>query len=359
MKKFSLLLLLIFAVFQSSTCDAAISEKLLNEAGLQTIWQSSIALNPPDKKTSKEKVQKITILDNYLYILTSNNYLFCLDRNTGRLSFGTIAAAGKLPVFEPAECNGLTYFIAANNLIIADVEKGAELHRDKLPFIASAAAAVNSSYRYIPAADKRLHVIDSNSKLEIFTAEADKVSPITSVLADDNSVFFATQGGNVLCMTPSQPKKLWQFDAVDAIMAPLVKVNNWLYVSSKDTNLYKLDAKSGKKIWEFHTGSALNTPSRATETIVYQYALNKGLYAIDANSGKQLWLEPDGVELLAQNGNIAYTFDKDKTCSVMDNKESKKIYTINFADVTNYAANVLDDRIYIMEDKNIYCIGPK
>jgi hypothetical protein len=42
----------------------------------------------------------------------------------------------------------------------------------------------------------------------------------------------------------------------------------------------------------------------------------------------------------------------------MDNMQAKKIYTINFAVVTNYAANVYDNKIYIMEDKNISCIQP-
>ena len=350
---------MVFAVFLPSICDAAISEKLLNEAGLKMVWQNSIALNPPGKKSPKEKVQRITVLGNYLYILTSGNYLFCLDRNTGRLSFGMIAAAPKLPVYEPAECNGITYFIAADRLVVANVEKGAELRRDRIPFSVSAAAAVNSSCFYISGADRRLHIIASNSKLELFTATSDEVSAVTSILADNNSVIFATEAGNVLCMKPSEPKRLWQFDAVGAVMAPLTIVKNWLYVSSKDTNLYKLDVKNGKKMWEFHTGSALGTSARATETTVYQYARNKGLYAIDANSGKQLWLEPDAVEMLAQNGDKAYVFDRNKTLSIMDNKEGKKIYTINFEPVTNYTANVYDDKIYVMEDKNIYCIGQK
>lgn len=359
MKNLVFLLLLSSALYQPSVSQAAISEKLLNDAGLRTIWQSSIALNPPSKKRPKENVQKITILGDYIYILTTSNYLFCLDRNTGRLSYGTIAAAPKLPVFEPVECNSLTYFIAADYMIVADVEKGAELRKQKIPFIVSAPAAVNSSYWYIPGQDKRLHIIDPNSKREIFAAEADKVSAIISVLADNNSVIFATQAGNVLCMAPSKPKKLWQFDAINAITAPLVEINNWLYVSGKDTNIYKIDVNDGDKIWEFHTGSVLNTSARATSNVVYQYARNKGMYAIDANSSQQLWLDPDGIELLAQNGNTAYIFEKGSTCSVMDNKTAKKILTINFASVTSCAANVLDNKIYVMEDKNIYCIGPK
>jgi outer membrane protein assembly factor BamB len=354
LKNFSLVWLLVFTIFLPSVCNAVISEKLLNEAGLQTVWQSAITLNP------QEKVEKITVLGNYLYILTNSNYLFYLDRHTGRLSFAAVAAASKMPVFEPVDYNGIAYLIAANNVIAVDVEKGAELYRDKIPFSVSAAAAVNGTYLYIPGTDKRLHITDVNGRFERFKVGSDNdASAVTGVIATDKFAIFTTHCGNVICMNPSEPKRLWQFDAVDAVTALPVIVQNWLYVGSKDTNLYKLDTGSGKMIWKFYAGFALDTSARATETIVYQYAINKGLYAIDANSGKQLWLLPDGIDLLAQNGNTAYVFEKNNTCTVMDNKQAKKIYTINFAPVTTFAVNVYDDKIYIMEDKNISCIGPK
>jgi outer membrane protein assembly factor BamB len=346
------LFIFVFLTARPSTSDAIISERLLNQAGLETAWQNAIALNP------KEKIQKVTILDNYLYILTDGNYLFCLDRNTGRLSFAASAAAPKLPVFEPTGYSGITYLIAANNLIAANIEQGAEIYRNRISFSAAAAAAVNASCLYIPGIDKRLHVTDLKGQREIFKASADNVSGITSVLATDSFVVFATDAGNVICMNPAKPKKLWQFDAVGAVTAPLTRISGWLYVGSRDTNLYKLDAGSGNMLWKFHTGSALTTPARATQSAVYQYAQDKGLYAIDANSGKLLWLLPDAVDLLTQDGSTAYIFDKNNTCIVMDNKQAKKIYTINFAPVTTFAANVYDNKIYIMEDKNISCVRP-
>ena len=353
MRNFCLIWSVVFLTVLPSISGAVIDEKLLNQAGLKTVWQNAIALNP------KEKIQKITLLGDYIYILTDSNYLFCLDRNTGRLSFATSAASPKLPVFEPVVYKGIAYLVAANNLIMANIEQGAELCRNRISFPVSAAAAVNASHLYVPGMDKRLHVMDSNGQREIFKASADNVSGITSVIATDSFVIFATNAGNVIGMDVNQPKRLWrQFDAVGAIMAPLTRNSRWLYASSKDTNLYKLDAVSGNQIWKFHTGSALTASARATESTVYQYAEGKGLYAVDANSGKSLWLLPDAIGLLAQNGDKAYLFDKNHTCTIMDNKQAKKIYTINFAPVTDFATNVNDTKIYIMEDKNISCIQP-
>jgi len=159
-------------------------------------------------------------------------------------------------------------------------------------------------------------------------------------------------------MDSNKPVKRWRFDTVGAIEAPVVNAGSAIYVSGKDTNLYKLSADTGKQEWKIYTGAFLTTSARVTQTTVYQYATNKGLYAIDANSGKQLWLLPEGTELLAQNGNTAYVFDKNNVCVVMDNTKAGKVYTVNFASVTSCAANPYDAKIYVMEGKNISCIQP-
>lgn len=347
-----LLLTFVFLTVLPSNSGAAINEKLLGQARLETVWQSAVSLNP------KEKIQRATVIGNYLYILTDSNYLFCLDRHTGRLNFAFSAATLGLPVLEPTIYNNIAYLVAGNYLIAINLEQGMEIYRNKIPFPVSVTIAVNAYHIYVPAMDKRLHVMDPNGKHENFRASADNQSGITSVIATDRSVFFATQGGNVMCMEASRPKRIWQFNAVGAITAPLTKISDWLYASGRDTNLYKLNAKNGSLAWKFPTGSFLTTPARATEKTVYQYAINKGLYAIDANSGKQLWLLPDGKDLLAQDDKTAYVFDKNNSCVIMDNAQAKKICTVNFASVTDFAVNTYDSSIYIVEDKSISCIKP-
>jgi outer membrane protein assembly factor BamB len=356
LKNFCLVWFFVFVFLAAlpATSNAIIDEKLLKEAGLEPVWQKAIALNP------KEKVQRITIEDNYIFILTDSNYIFCLERDTGRLNFYFSVAVLGMPVLEPTVYNNIAYIVAANYLIVVDLVQGMEIPRKEIPFPVSASIAVNASHLYIPALDKRLHVTDLKNIHEIFEVSADNASGITSVLAADNRVFFATDAGNVICMEANEPKRIWQFDTVGAITSPLTATKDWLYVSCRDTNLYQFQLDDGNQTWPFpfRTGSILTTSARATDSVVYQYAINKGLYAIDAKSGKQLWLLADGIDLLAQDGDKACVFDKNKVCVVMDNKSGKKIYTINFAPVTNFAVNTSDSNIYIMEGKNISCIKP-
>jgi outer membrane protein assembly factor BamB len=336
-----------------SQVSATINDTLLKEAKLHTVWQSSVALNP------KERVQQMTVLGNFIYVLTDNNYVFCMDRNDGKQVFSISAANPNMPVSQPADFNNTAYFVAGNDLLAMDLVSGNEISRKKIEFPASLRPAVNAKYFYIAGMDKQLYVLDHKMN-NAFRVNSDDKTEITSVVANQTSIAFGTIGGNVYSMDANKPVKRWEFKTVGALEAPIVKKDDAIYVSGKDTNLYKLNAQTGKQIWKFYTGCFLGVSARATDNTVYQNAPNKGLYAIDPNSGKQIWLSRDGADLLAEDGktNTAYVISKKNVCEVMDNVNAKRLYTINFEAVTAFATNPNDSKMYVMEDKNIYCIEP-
>ena len=180
MRNFGLICITIVCLTFQIQADAAIDAKLLKEAGLETAWQSAVSLNP------NESVERVTVLGDYLYILTSSNYLFCLDRNSGKLVFGISAAKAKLPVSEPVDFNNAAYMIAGNELLAVDLRSGTETYRKKLEYPAAARPAINDTYFYIAGMDKSLHAADCNAH-DIFKVNPDDKTTITSVIISDNS----------------------------------------------------------------------------------------------------------------------------------------------------------------------------
>lgn len=338
-------------IFLQTQFAFAIDKKLLNEAKLDISWQSAIALN------ADEKVVRMTVDGNNIYILTNNNYMFCLNRSDGGPIFSITATEKHLPVSEPIEFGNRVFFIAGNKITAINLTSGEELFRKKLNYPIQARPAVNAQKYYFAGQDPYLHVADHNL-FQVFKVHTDDKSNVTSVIANEEKIVFATAKGSVYAMDANQPVKRWQFNTVGAIDAPLTKVDDSIYVSGKDTNLYKLNGTNGQLAWKFYTGCFLSTSARATSKMVYQYAPNKGMYAIDPNSGKRVWLLSDGIEMLAENNDTAYIFDKKNVCVVMDNSNAEQIYTINFAEVTAYTWNPYDSKMYIMEGKNITCIEP-
>jgi outer membrane protein assembly factor BamB len=182
---------------------------------------------------------------------------------------------------------------------------------------------------------------------------------ITSIVADENSVVFATDVGDVISITPDKSKRLWQFNAAGGIAWPIVRDAESLFAASKDTNVYRLNVKTGKLVWKHQTGAMLEKGPQVTERIVYQYARNEGLSAIDKENGGLLWQLADGVDLLAEADGKAYVITKAGTLVVMDNKKAKQQYSVDLSAVSRYAANVADSKIYIADKSGrIACLKP-
>ena len=182
---------------------------------------------------------------------------------------------------------------------------------------------------------------------------------ITSIVADENSVIFATDAGDVISITPDKSKQLWQFKAGGGIARPIVRDAESLFAASGDTNVYRLNARTGKFVWKYQAGAKLEKGPQVTQGVVYQYVRDEGLVAIDKESKKLLWQLAEGVDLLAEADGKSYVITKVGTLVVMDNKKAKQLCSVDFAGVSRYASNVADSRIYIADKSGrIACLQP-
>jgi outer membrane protein assembly factor BamB len=200
--------------------------------------------------------------------------------------------------------------------------------------------------------DKRLHAIVADEYYQEFAVTADNDELINSIVVDDEFVVFTTPVGNIVMTSAQKAKKYWQRDIPGRISAPIARDGRWLYVGSENTKLYKLDITSGHSGWEaaFQSGAQLIDSVTVGRRAVYQYAGINGLYAIAKDSGRMLWQVSEGVGLLAEKDETAYVLEPG-VLAVMDNSTGKRLYTVNFADVSRYATNTTDSMIYVSDDR--------
>jgi hypothetical protein len=103
----------------------------------------------------------------------------------------------------------------------------------------------------------------------------------------------------------------------------------------------------------------LDREPRVTQQVVYQNVPGKGLTAIDKQSGLFMWSVPGGVDILAEAKDRAYVITKNKKLVVMDNLTEKRLYSVNFAEVSRHTANTMDSKIYIADEQGrIACLQP-
>ena len=318
----------------------------LSEAELKVAWSRRI---PIDEKV--DWIKHMYVVADKLYVQSAFNQFLCLDRQSGELLFVRSIGSWGLPVFEPQLYGNALLVVAGNKLYEMDSRTGLDLSNVmQLPFNATTAATRNSSYIFIAGSDRRLHMLGLDNKIEVFNIASEGDCTITSVVADESFVSFATEGGDVVVIEPDSRKKLWSYKTDEKVTAAIIKSGNDLLVSGQDTKLYKIDAVQKKVDWQYLSGAVLVDSAKATEDTVYQLVRGHGLAALDMQNGKLKWMLPEAESLLAQKGSRAYVIDGKQKIIVMDNASAKKLYEVYLTGLFNYSVNTEDDKIYIADE---------
>lgn len=333
-----------------------VSPEMLKHANLKVTWQNQLPLK------KGEALERLLLRDNYIYALSDKNFLACLDRQKGSIIFARSIAPPGFVVLGLDLYKDEIMSIIGNNVVELDSRLGTERRARPLEFGVTCPAARNSSFFYLAATDRRLHALHADNRVQVFEVAAKNDSMITSIIADDKFVVFGTDAGNVIGVAPDKPYQLWQFNAADAIAGSLVRDGMSLFFASKDTNLYRLDMVdmlTTKLAWKQQMPGILQKEPRVTAAVVYQYAGGQGLTAVDKQSGKYMWSLKEGADLLTEAAGKAYIITNKRTLAVMDNSNAKKLYVVNFADVSKHAANTTDSKIYIADKRGLVaCLEP-
>jgi hypothetical protein len=354
-------LMVLFAMQNSPAAGSnprpLVSHELLKHAKLKILWENELPIE------KNESLERLLMLNNRLYAISNRNYLIYLDKKNGNIIFGRNIAPASFPIVEFNPYSDELLSVDGSRLIQIDAQSGIKIKEMDAGFGITCPAARNSTYIYLAGVDNRLHVFRAEDRVEMFEVAADNGSLITSVLAEENFVIFGTAAGNIISFAPDTPQRLWQFDASKAIAGPIVKDGTSLFLASKDTNVYRVDIvglpERKRLVWKYQTAAVLEEAPRVTQGIVYQHVHGKGLTALDRGTGMLLWSVPGGIDLLAETGNKAYVITKTGTLAVMDNVKEKKLYTVNFADVSKHVSNITDDKIYIADNLGrIACLQP-
>jgi outer membrane protein assembly factor BamB len=346
-----------YSIAAEGSSQRLVSPKLLEHANLKILWENKLSIK------NTERLEQLFILGNSIYAISDRNYMVSLNKENGDIIFRRIVAPEGLPVAGLKLYGDELISIVGTKLIEIDPLTGNQLKSEDVGFGIACPAARNSSFFYLSGTDKRLHTLRAEDKVQIFEVAAKNDSMITSIIAHDISVIFGTEAGNVISIMPDRPTKLWQFDAAGGLAGPIVRDGMSLFFASKDTNVYRVDMVGlplrRQLIWKYQSAGVPDREPRVTQQVVYQQVPAKGVTAIDKQSGQFMWSVPGGVDLLAEFKGRAYVITQDRKLVVMDNLMTKKLYSVNFAEVTRYTANLTDSKIYIADEHGrIACLQP-
>lgn len=330
-----------------------VERDVIDAANLQRLWEVRLPVK------ADEKLDKLILHDEYLYALSSKNFMVCLNRNNGKVVFSTYIGPETFPVIGLGVFDEQIYSVIGGSLVEIDCQTGSRLDSTELGYEVTCPASRNSSFFYLGAAERRLHVLRADDKVQVFEAASRTDSTIVSIIADEDLVIFATEDGDCIAIAPDRPTLLWEFEADEAVRGPVAKDVDSVYFAGKDTYLYRLDVLTGIFLWKCQLGAIPDKGPVVADEAVYQYCPGGGFIAVDKQSGKILWRLDEGLGLINESDGKAYVLTDKNDMVVMDNRKKKRLYSVDLTDVSKYACNKTDTRLYLAaDDGRIACLKP-
>ncbi len=128
----------------------------------------------------------------------------------------------------------------------------------------------------------------------------------SGALVIGNHVVFASDDGQLYCLTLRSGEEVWCFDlgsgdldrvlpakdpphGYDYLHSTPVHAGGRVFVGSADGSLYAVDADKGTKVWNFPTGGIVRSSPRVVAGRVYFGSRDGCLYCVDAESGEEVW----------------------------------------------------------------------
>ena len=320
---------------------------------LKIVWQFNLPM------ANGETLNDMLLCGSRLCTLSSGNYLSCINKADGNVMFADLIAPVGLPVVDFESYKGELLTMVGNKLIEISVDFGSQKTTTRIDTSVVCPIVRNESFFYVAGADKRIRALKADNKVKVFEVAADNGSGITSVLAEDKFVVFATEAGNVVRIAADKPAKVWQFDAPSAVIGPVVHDETSLYFACRDTCVYRIELSSGKLLWKYQTQGVLDSAPQLGGKLVYQFVPDMGLVAIDKQTGKLVWQVKDGAGMLSESGDKTFVITKGGVLAAMDNVKAKQLYSVNIALPIKYVTNTADSKIYIADtDGRIACLEP-
>lgn len=163
--------------------------------------------------------------------------------------------------------------------------------------------------------------------------------------------------------------------AIDCTDSSPAVAGDKVYIGSGDHNVYCLDWETGKLIWKFPTGGGINSSPAVVGGRVYIGSYDGMLYCLDAQNGNFIWKFPTGPGLLFckgvdcapaiggaidKLGRRVYIGARDGSVYCLAAKSGKLIWKFSTGWGVHSSPAVVDGKVYIGSyDDKFYCLDAK
>ena len=359
------------------------SEEELEGMGLRVYWQMRVVLR------SGETVRRIQLLDEMLYVLTSENRLVAVDAASGRNKWDyEVSDNPRATVFRPTHTDGVV--LSLEPLTVAEIveESSGEmtdpfgavfintidrvavlnratgkLHRNISfkDFAANGAGVSDGHYFYVGSTGGMYYAYALNEA--VLTWDLGSEGIIEAPLQyHAGRLFVASRDKKLYAVqTGGEGKEVWTQRMDGEVSARFHVEERGIFVPNQDGRLYAYDSKDGTRLWPpFVCQGPLTRGVQVSEYTLFQYADGDGFYAIDVAKGELRWRRSRGPAQVAAMYDGKVYLIEGRDLLILDEIQGTPEHSIRIAGAGSCAANVRSAAVFLADPNgNVCCLRPR
>ncbi len=344
------------------------SRTALARLGLERHWMTVVPLS------ASERVLELSIADDLVFAQTNLANFHVYDAESGQL-FWTATLGPRTGRALPASVNSFSVFVTnANYLFVLDRRTGRTIWIDRLDSIPSSPTACDEHRVIVGLSSGRvLAYFAKLPSIKIATATGAKEvittrptiawnwqtngAVVARPLPAGSVTAFGGLDGKVYVAMSEAPTLLYRFAIGGQVAAPMGTYGTRsLLIPSTDQNVYAVDLWAAQSTWVFSTGARVQQEPLVADDDVYVVNTAGVLSAVDARTGVPRWsTSTHGDRLIAVSKTHVYLESHDDDLLIIDRAtggilaDPRATFSRAGLNLREYAlgpTNNLNDRLY-------------
>ncbi len=258
------------------------------------------------------------ISGNFVYVGSDDNYVYCLNKNTGELvwKFKT----GNWVYSSPAVSGNFVYVSSYDNYVYCLNKNTGELvWKFKTGNWVYSSPAVSGNFVYVSSYDNYVYCLNKNTGELVWKFETGNWV-YSSPAVSGNFVYVGSRDSYVYCLNKNTGELVWKFKKNTGELIWKFKTGDWVrsspaisgnfvYVGSYDSYVYCLNKNTGELVWKFETGNGVYSSPAISGNFVYVSSWDDYVYCLNKNTGELLWKFETGNGVYSSpaiSGNFVY-----------------------------------------------------
>ena len=334
----------------------------LSRLGLERAWWAQAVLNP-----HRDKIRHVSIDEDIVYVQATSGVTTAFDAETGQQLWAVQLGSLDQPSFPAISNENLALIVVGSTMYGIEKRTGKTVWTLILRGQPSTGPAVDEKHVYFGTLDgmlyayslRKIQKLYEERRLPQWSMEAQvwnytAAKEITSPpITTGRVVNFASRDGSLYSVTAKERKLVYQLETDKAIVAPLVRLGNMMYMASEDFTFYALNLFNGRVEWEFTSGLPIRKAPWAVDPDLYVMPDRGGMYCLDPITGARRWWKPDLTNFIAVTGGAVAASDEDGNLVMVSRDKGETIGSLLLRRFTVRTGNDRTDRIYLATESGL------